>query len=138
MTEQAPYTPEGEPFPTTYWLTCRHLVAAVSRLEAAGGVERWSAAVESDDALRADLGRASAEQRAIRRGLVDGEGPDGGAALELGIGGSRKPEALKCLHAHVAFALARPGYRVGEAILDEVPEQWPAKCCTDLSLASPR
>ena len=91
-----------------------------------------------DDALRADLGRASAEQRAIRRGLVDGEGPDGGAALELGIGGSRKPEALKCLHAHVAFALARPGYRVGEAILDEVPEQWPAKCCTDLSLASPR
>jgi len=39
-------------------------------------------------------------------------------ALELGIGGSRKPEALKCLHAHVAFALARPGYRVGEAILD--------------------
>jgi len=138
VTEQAPYTPEGEPFPTTYWLTCRHLVAAVSRLEAAGGVERWSAAVESDDALRADLGRASAEQRAIRRGLVDGEGPDGGAALELGIGGSRKPEALKCLHAHVAFALARPGYRVGEAILDEVPEQWPAKCCTDLSLASPR
>ncbi|HTK24876.1 MAG TPA: DUF501 domain-containing protein [Gaiella sp.] len=138
VTEQAPYTPQGEPFPTTYWLTCRHLVAAVSRLEAAGGVERWSAAVESDDALRADLGRASAEQRAIRRGLVDGEGPDGGAALELGIGGSRKPEALKCLHAHVAFALARPGYRVGEAILDEVPEQWPAKCCTDLSLASPR
>ena len=63
---------------------------------------------------------------------------EGGAALELGIGGSRKPEALKCLHAHVAFALARPGYRVGEAILDEVPEQWPAKCCTDLSLASPR
>ena len=138
VTEQAPYTPEGEPFPTTYWLTCRHLVAAVSRLEAAGGVERWSAEVEADGALRSDLERASDEQRAIRRELADGEGPDGGAALELGIGGSRNPEALKCLHAHVAFALARPGYRLGEAILDEVPERWPGGCCADLSLASPR
>ena len=138
VTEQAPYTPEGEPFPTTYWLTCRHLVAAVSRLEAAGGVERWSAEVEADDALRSDLERASDEQRAIRRELADGEGPDGGAALELGIGGSRNPAALKCLHAHVAFALARPGYRLGEAILDEVPERWPRGCCADLSLASPR
>jgi len=138
VTEQAPYTPEGEPFPTTYWLTCRHLVAAVSRLEAAGGVERWSAEVEADDALRSDLERASDEQRVIRRELADGDGPDDGAALELGIGGSRNPEALKCLHAHVAFALARPGYRLGEAILDEVPERWPRGCCADLSLASPR
>jgi hypothetical protein len=138
VTEQAPYTPEGEPFPTTYWLTCRHLVGAVSRLEAAGGVERWSAAVEANDSLHSDLERASEEQRAIRRGLVDDELPDGGAALELGIGGSRNPAALKCLHAHVAFALARPGYRVGEAILEDVPEQWPARCCSDLSLASPR
>ena len=138
VTEQSPYTPEGEPFPTTYWLTCRHLVAAISRLEAAGGVERWSAVVEGNDALRADLERASEEQRAIRRELADAEGPDGGAALELGIGGSRNPEALKCLHAHVAFALVRPGYRLGEAILDEVPERWPEKCCSDLPLASPR
>jgi len=138
VTEQAPYTPDGEPFPTTYWLTCRHLVAAVSRLEAAGGVERWSAAVEADGALRAELERASEEQREIRRELAEGGEPDGGAALELGIGGSRNPDALKCLHAHVAFALARPGYRLGEAVLEEVPERWPAKCCSEASLASRR
>src|SRR6185437_16324756 len=36
VTEQTPYAADGEPFPTTYYLTCRHLVAAVSRLEAAG------------------------------------------------------------------------------------------------------
>jgi len=138
VTEQSPYTPDGEPFPTTYWLTCRHLVAAVSRLEAAGGVERWSAAVEADAALHAELERASEEQREIRRELAEGDGPDGGAALELGIGGSRNPEALKCLHAHVAFALARPGYRLGEAVLEELPERWPAKCCSDVSLASRR
>ena len=136
VTEQAPYAPDGEPFPTTYWLTCRHLAAAVSRLEAAGGVERWSDAVEGDASLRAELERATEEQRELRRSLADEVGPDGGASLDLGIGGSRNPAALKCLHAHVAFALARPGYRLGEAVLAEIPERWPGRCCADLSLAS--
>lgn len=131
VTEQAPYGADGEPFPTTYYLTCRHLVAAVSRLEAAGGVERWSAAVVSDPELADDLRRATAEQVRVRHELAGGAtGSDSGASLELGIGGSRNPGALKCLHAHVAFALARPGYRVGEAILDEVPERWPERCCS--------
>ena len=31
VTEQSPYDPLGEPFPTTYYVTCRHLVAAISR-----------------------------------------------------------------------------------------------------------
>ena len=38
VTEQEAYTPAGDPFPTTYYLTCRHLVSAVSGLEAAAGV----------------------------------------------------------------------------------------------------
>ena len=48
VTEQRRTTTRGEPFPTTYWLTCPYLVAAVSRLEAAGGVERWSRAAAAD------------------------------------------------------------------------------------------
>ncbi len=131
VTEQHPYGPGGEPFPTTYYLTCSHLVAAVSRLEAAGGVERWTEALASDDALREDLARATSEQAEIRFVLAAGEtGADDGASLGSGIGGSRNPEALKCLHAHVAFALARPGYLLGEAVLDEVPARWPPRCCT--------
>lgn len=131
VTEQDPYRPGGEPFPTTFYLTCPHLVAAVSRLEAAGGVERWSAAVAADASWREDLDRATEDQRRLRRELAAGRtGSDGGASLELGIGGSRNPAALKCLHAHVAFALARPGYRLGEAILDELPERWPEHCCS--------
>ena len=132
VTEQAPYTPEGEPFPTTYWLTCRHLVAAVSRLEAAGGVARWSERAETDADLAASLAEATAEQRALRRRLAGGDvGPDGGASLSLGIGGSSRPGQLKCLHAHVAYALARPGYRLGDAILVEVESPWPSSaCCT--------
>ena len=133
VTEQAPYDGAGEPFPTTYYLTCPYLVAAVARLEAAGGVERWSAAVADDPELRESLRRAGDEQRAVRRELAAGEGwSDGGASLELGIGGSRNPGQLKCLHAHAAYALARPGYELGEAILAEVEPSWPADgCCSD-------
>lgn len=131
VTEQDPYDAAGEPFPTTYWLTCPQLVAAVARLEAAGGVERWSDAAEGDPALGASLHRGTEEQRAVRRELAAGRtGRDGGASLDLGIGGSSRPERLKCLHAHAAFALARPGYELGKRILGELEPLWPATCCT--------
>src|SRR5206468_10425150 len=97
VTEQSPYDGAGEPFPTTYYLTCPHAVAAVSRLEAAGGVERWSARAASDPALAASLRSATGRQRAIRKRLATGaSGRDGGASLELGIGGASRPDRLKC------------------------------------------
>jgi uncharacterized protein len=132
VTEQEAYDARGRPFPTTYYLTCRHLVAAVSRLEAGGGVERWSERAAADAELRASLEEATEEQRAIRRELAsERTASDNGASLELGIGGSATPAHLKCLHAHAAFALARPGYTVGERILAEVEQRWPAEgCCT--------
>jgi hypothetical protein len=132
VTEQEPYDEAGEPFPTTYYLTCPHLVAAVARLEAAGGVERWSAEVERDPELAADLERATAEQRRLRRELAAGRtGRDGGASVELGIGGSRNPRRLKCLHAHVAYALAQPGHVLGERMLAELEPLWPERCCCE-------
>jgi uncharacterized protein len=131
VTEQDPYDEDGRPFPTTYYLTCRHLVAAVARLEEAGGVEGWSEKAQSDDTLRASLMRATNEQRSVRMELAAGRvGRDGGASLELGIGGNQAPEQLKCLHAHVAFALARPGYELGERILAELEPVWPPRCCS--------
>lgn len=137
VTEQDPYDADGEPFPTTYYLTCPSLVAAIARLEAAGGVERWSRAVREDDRLAESLARATTEQQLIRRELAAGRtGRDGGASLDLGIAGSRSPvdeqPHLKCLHAHAAFALARPGYELGERILAEVDPLWsPNGCCSN-------
>lgn len=128
VTEQAPLDDAGDPFPTTYYLTCRHLVAALSRVEAAGGVERWSEAVRADARLAASLERATDEQRRVRRELADGwEHP----SLDSGIGGASRGGSLKCLHAHAAFALARPGYELGERILAEVEPLWPGRCCGD-------
>jgi hypothetical protein len=112
VTEQAPFGADGKPFPTTYYLTCPWLVAAISRLEAAGGVERWSRAAADDPQLAESLARADREQRELR--------PE----LDVGIGGTRTPGNLKCLHAHAAFALARPGYELGERILKEAGERW--------------
>jgi hypothetical protein len=119
VTEQAPFDEHHDPFPTTFWLTCPHLVAAVSRLEAAGGVERWSERVRNEPELERSLRDAEAEQRRLR--------PE----LPVGIGGSTRGGSLKCLHAHAAFALARPGYELGDRILSEVPALWPsARCCS--------
>jgi hypothetical protein len=78
----------------------------------------------------ADLERATAEQRRIRHELAGGKvGRDGGSSLDLGIGGSGNPRRLKCLHAHVAYALAQPGYLAGERILAELDPRWPPQCC---------
>ena len=112
VTEQEPFTSSGTPFPTTYYLTCPWLVAGIARLEAAGGVQRWTDAAARDPELAASLARADAEQRALR--------PE----LDVGIAGTREPGPLKCLHAHAAFAHARPGYELGERILDEAGETW--------------
>jgi len=132
VTEQSPYDDSGEPFPTTYYVTCRHLVAAISRIEAAGGVERWSERAQREPELASSLARATEEQRLVRTELAEGRtGRDEGESLELGIGGSRNPGQLKCLHAHVAFALARPGYELGEQIAAEIVPFWPERCCME-------
>jgi hypothetical protein len=112
VTEQAPFGDDGEPFPTTYYLTCPWLVSGIARVEAGGGVERFSRAAASDPELARSLADADAEQRRLR--------PE----LDVGIAGTRTRENLKCLHAHAAFALARPRYELGERVLAEAGERW--------------
>jgi hypothetical protein len=119
--EQEPFDSSGSPFPTQFWLSCRHLVAALARIEAAGGVERWTRAAAAEPELAQSLRRAQATQRALR--------PE----LDSGIGGATRQGSLKCLHAHAAFALARPGYALGDRILAEAEPLWPeAGCCSTL------
>lgn len=121
VTEQEPFDETGTPFPTTFWLTCPHLVASIARLEAAGGVERWSRLSQEDPELRESVEEAHEEQRRLR------------PQLPGGVGGQTRTGGLKCLHAHAAFALARPGYLLGERVLAEAEPLWPAReCCTSV------
>ncbi len=121
ITEQDAFDENGEPFPTTFWITCRHLAARISRIEAEGGVERWTRTAAEDAELGASVDAAHDEQRRIR--------PE----LPGGIGGATRTGSLKCLHAHAAFALARPGYELGDRIVAEAEPLWPTDgCCTTI------
>jgi hypothetical protein len=101
----------GRPFPTRYWLACRSLVEAVSRLEADGGVR----ALEDDPAMASDIREANARHREIHGGR--------------NIGGVRDPARVKCLHAHLAFAMATGGSPIGDWIAERTDITWPARCC---------
>ncbi len=105
MVEQPATTPDGTPFPTAYWLACPRLIRAVADLESAGGVRALEQRLADDEDLAAAFDEAFARHQALR--------PE----FRLGIGGVRAARRVKCLHAHVAFALAAPPYLVGEEIL---------------------
>ncbi|MCX6371848.1 MAG: DUF501 domain-containing protein [Actinobacteria bacterium] len=125
--ETLPYDDGGRPFPTLFYLTCPTLVAAVSRLESDGGVRAWCARTAAEPALARAVVAASSSSRRRRRDLVrryDLAMVDGGASLTAGVGGVGDVRAVKCLHAHVAHALARPGYILGRAVLAQVEEPW--------------
>lgn len=127
VVENLPYDADGRPFPTLYYCTCPTLVAAVSRLESDGGVARWTTQVAGDADLRRSVDSAARTSSIRRADLARAYGLqmlDGGASLGTGVGGVGDARAVKCLHAHVAHALARPGYALGDAILAEVTEPW--------------
>jgi hypothetical protein len=127
VVEDLPYGRDGRPFPTLYYCTCPTLVEGVSALESAGGVAAWEAALAGDRVLAASLAAATSATRRGRRDLARRAARpqlDGGVSLTGGIGGVRDVRRLKCLHAHVATALARSGYALGEAVFAGVSRPW--------------
>ena len=115
----APRTQSGEPFPTLFYSTCPHLVAAVSTLESGGALEHWRERLACDAALMQRLASADASYRDAR--AAEGGGSDPTPAV--GIGGERDSRGMKCLHAHVAAALAGIADPIGEAALDDVAHE---------------
>ena len=97
VVRNAPFTRDGTPMPTRYWLVDRGLSAAVSRLESAGGVREAERAVDPVE-LRAAHDAYAAERDAVVPSRHRGPRPHGG------VGGTRK--GVKCLHAHYAYHLA--------------------------------
>jgi hypothetical protein len=104
---------DGQPFPTLHYLTCPHLVAAISAIESGGGCESWRSTLAADPALASRLRDADAEYRIQR--TREGGGVD--PTPECGIGGERDPLGMKCLHAHVAAYLAGIADPVGESLV---------------------
>jgi len=111
--ENDPVDLRGNPFPTRYWLACRRLGEAVSRLESAGGVRRLESEPGMPDALR----EASARHRTLHAGH--------------NVAGAGDPARAKCLHAHLAFGLATGGGPVPDWIAANAATAWPDRCCLD-------
>jgi uncharacterized protein len=127
VVEDLPYDGLGRPFPTLYYCTCPTLVAAVSRLESGGGVAAWTRRVAGVPELARSAVDAAADAAVRRTDLVrayDLPMLDGGASLAGGVGGVSDLLTVKCLHAHVAHALAHPGYALGVAVFAEVTDPW--------------
>jgi hypothetical protein len=107
-----PLLVDGTPMPTRYWLVGDVERAAVSRLEAAGGVR--AAEAEIDPAALADAHRRyAAERDAALPSRHAGPRPSGG------VGGTR--QGVKCLHAHYAWHLAGGDDPVGRWVAEQLP-----------------
>jgi uncharacterized protein len=108
-----PLLDDGTPMPTRYWLISKSLVAAVSRLEAAGGVRRAEREIDADEIADAHA-RHARERDAALPIDYDGPRPSGG------VGGTRT--GVKCLHAHYGWYLAGGDDPVGRWVADRIGE----------------
>ncbi|WP_075299462.1 MULTISPECIES: DUF501 domain-containing protein [unclassified Pseudonocardia] len=99
VVQTAPRLPDGTPFPTLYYLTCPRLSSRIGTLEAEGRMK------EMQDRLAVDPDLADAYRRAHEQYLAERD------AIELlsthpDVTAGGMPDRVKCLHVHVAHALA--------------------------------
>jgi hypothetical protein len=119
-----PRLPDGTPFPTLYYLTCPKLNSLVSTLEGGGLMKEQTDRLAEDEELAAAYLRAH-EAYLAERDAIESLG------TQVTAGGM--PSRVKCLHVHVAHALAKgPGVNpMGDEALAILKEQslWPTGDC---------
>ena len=120
----APLLEDGSPFPTTFWLTCPRLVAAVHDLESVGESARFADRVRSEPEFAAAVVEADAAYRAARRSEGRGSDPCEG----VGVAGQADPLAVKCLHARLAAHLAGVCDPIGALVAERVSDVAAADC----------
>ena len=124
----SPRLPDGTPFPTTYYLTCRRAVDACSRLEASGLMAAMNVRLAEDADLRARYLAAHRSYLADRASLAARLAVDDIPKHDDSAGGM--PDRVKCLHALVGHALAAgPGVNpLGDEALAAIGEFWREPC----------
>jgi uncharacterized protein len=119
-----PRLPDGTPFPTLFYLTCRRLCSAVSRLEASGLMREMTARLESEPDLAAAY-RHAHEVYLAQRDAIE--------PLDTEVSAGGMPGRVKCLHVLVAHTLAcGPGANpFGDEALEAIGDWYAAGRCTD-------
>ena len=116
------------PWPNFYWLCCPALAARVGRLEHLGLVQEWQNEIAGDSTTPFALELAAAHRQygAARwaalsdddRAYCESQHEGFVAALrDAGVGGQKFVSQVKCLHAHLAHALAGGDNPVGRRVL---------------------
>ncbi len=123
----APVLEDGTPFPTTFWLTCPHLVEAIARLESDGVAAEMARALAESSELKECALAADAAYRVARAAANRGEDPCSGT----GVAGQSDPLAVKCLHARAAAFLAGVPDPVGGAVIGMIGETGAGVACGD-------
>lgn len=96
---------DGSRFPNWSYLTCPRLSAKVAELESAGEIAAAHQRIKVDLQLQEAMLRANEEFKRERRGACEAALQDDVCA-HLNWAGQADPLKPKCLHAHVAHALA--------------------------------
>jgi len=124
VVETSPRLDDGTPFPTLFYLTCPHATAACSRLESAGVMRDMQDRLSTDPAL-ADRYLDAHLDYLKRREAVE-------PVPEIeGVSAGGMPDRVKCLHVHLAHALAAgPGVNpFGDEVRDAVEPWWRGGPC---------
>lgn len=118
----APRLGNGTPFPTTFYLTCPRAASMIGTLEASGMMR------EMTERLAAEPDLAAAYLAAHRAYLAERDAIEP-LGTEVSAGGM--PGRVKCLHVHVAHALAAgPGVNpFGDQALALLSDEWPSGTC---------
>jgi hypothetical protein len=118
----SPRLPDGAPFPTLYYLTCPRLASRIGTLEASGLMKEMTGRLEEDPEL-AERYRRAHESYLAERDAIEPLGTD------VSAGGM--PSRVKCLHVHVAHALAAgPGVNpFGDEALELLGDWWTGTDC---------
>ena len=97
VVETSPRLEDGTPFPTLYYLTCPRAASAIGRLESSGLMREMTERLHDDAALAARY-RAAYDDYLSRRDAIE--------SLGTTVAAGGMPDRVKCLHVHVAHALA--------------------------------
>ena len=122
VVQTSPRLEDGTPFPTLYYLTCPRLTSLVSTLEASGLMKEMTERLAGDEELAAAY-LAAHRSYLAERDAIEPLGTD------VSAGGM--PGRVKCLHVHVAHALAvGPGVNpFGDETLLRLADSWPGGGC---------
>jgi len=97
VVQTSPRLPDGTIFPTMFYLCCRSVTAAVSRMEASGLMRAMTVRLATDEGLAQAYRHAHLAYLRHRNDLCD-------LGNDITAGGM--PDRVKCLHVLVAHSLA--------------------------------